>query len=75
MKPTDIAATPLGAEAFTIVLDYKSGPIDALITKLQSISKRATTPEEKQETGAAIETLMVQYQPPLTDKELAELGA
>lgn len=75
MKPENIAATPLGVEAFTIVLDYKDGPIDALIAELQAIAKRATTPEEMREAGAAIEALMAQYRQPLTAEELAELGA
>lgn len=75
IKPTEIARTPLGVEAFTITLSYKDGPIDALMTELAAISDRAETPEEKEEVGGAIEALMVQYQPPLTAAEIADLGA
>jgi hypothetical protein len=74
-KPTDIARTPLGVEAFTITLSYKDGPIDALMSDLSEIADRAETPEEQQEVSGAIEALMVQYQPPLTDAEIAALGA
>jgi len=73
IKPEDVAATPLGVEAFTITLSYKDGPIDALMAELNAIADRVETPEEKQEVSGAIETLMVQYQLPLTDAETAEL--
>ena len=75
IKPEDVAATPLGVEAFTITLSYKDGPIDALMAELSEIADRAETPEEKQEVSGAIEALMVQYQPPMTEAEIAALGA
>lgn len=75
IKPTDIAATPLGVEAFTITLSYKDGPIESLMAELNAIADRVETPEEKQEVSGAIESLIVQYQPPLTEAEIAALGA
>ena len=62
IKPTDIATTQRGIEAYTIVMDHKSGPIDELIAALQAIAAQAESPEEKQEVGGTIESLIAQYQ-------------
>ena len=62
IKPEDIATTPRGIEAYTIVMDYKSGPIAELITALQAIAAQAESAEERQEVGGAIVTLIAQSQ-------------